>query len=131
MFLEYAWPVSTKAQLCDPCSAPPLGPEVLGEVGAAWQAGFITRLHVRYDREHFPEDLQFQETPDNENYQARYVINHHLAGRATASCARSASYRRELPQHWAEEQANVVRLTGWSAAEVDAAMAPERLASLP
>ena len=133
VFLEYAWPVSTNTSLCDPCSAPPLGPEVLGEVGADWPggAGFLTRLHVRYDRDHFPEDLQFQETPDTETYQARYVINHHLAGAAMASCNQTAAYRRALPQSWGNEQANVIRLTGWDPAAVANAMAPERLASVP
>ncbi len=89
VFLEYAWPVSANAALCDPCSAPPLGADGAGEVGANWdgrRTGFITRLHVRYDRAHFPEDLQFQETPDTEQYQARYVINHHLPPAAIAAC---------------------------------------------
>ncbi len=79
VFLEYAWPVAANIGLCDPCSAPPLSSAVLAELGANWtdgRPGFITRLHVRYDRAHFPEDLQFQETPDQEQYQARYVINH-------------------------------------------------------
>ena len=129
VFLEYAWPVSSNASLCDPCSAPPLGPEVLGEVGAGWTDGFITRLHVRYDRAHFPEDLQFQETPDTEQYQARYVINHHLPGTVSAACPSAASYRRNLPTQWATEQANVVRLTGWDGQAVADAMAPERLAN--
>ncbi len=134
VFLEYAWPVSANASLCDPCSAPPLGADLLSEVGANWTGGgtgFLTRLHVRYDRDHFPEDLQFQETPDTETYQARYVINHHLAGAAMASCSQTADYRRALPQRWSAEQANVVRLTGWDPAAVADAMAHERLASLP
>ena len=129
VFEEYAWPVSANAALCDPCSAPPLGADVLSEVGANWgdgASGFITRLHVRYDRAHFPEDLQFQETPDTEQYQARYVVNHHLSPSAMAACASSAAYRRELPQHWAAEQANVVRLTGWEPAAVADAMKAER-----
>ena len=129
VFLEYAWPVSSNVSMCDPCSAPPLGPEVLGEVGAAWTDGFITRLHVRYDRDHFPEDLQFQETPDTEPYQARYVIHHHLPGSVSAACQAAAPYRRNLPTEWAKEQANVVRLTGWDGQQVADAMAPERLAS--
>ncbi len=96
-----------------------------GKLGRG-RSGFITRLHVRYDRAHFPEDLQFQETPDTEQYQARYVINHHLSPAAMAACASAASYRRELPQRWAAEQANVVRLTGWDGAVVEKAMAEER-----
>ena len=129
VFLEYAWPVAANTSLCDPCSAPPLGADVLSEVGANWgdgAPGFITRLHVRYDRAHFPEDLQFEETPDTESYQARYVINHHLTPEAMAACAAAAAYRRTLSQHWDAEQANVVRLTGWEPSAVADAMTPER-----
>ena len=102
---------------------------MLGELGANWadgRPGFITRLHVRYDRAHFPEDLQFQETPDQEQYQARYVINHPLTASAIAACQPTAGYARSLPARFAAEQANVVRLTGWDGAVVEKAMAEER-----
>ncbi len=128
VFLEYAWPVMANAGLCDPCTAPPLSPAVLSELGANWpegQPGFITRLHVRYDRGHFPEDLQFQETPDTEQYQARYVIRHHLDAQVIAGCRALAGYTRELAPRLAAEQANVVSLTGWDPASVRAAAAPQ------
>ena len=35
----------------------------------------LTRLHVRYSADTFPEDLIFQETQDQENFQARYVMH--------------------------------------------------------
>jgi hypothetical protein len=38
------------------------------------QQVFLTRLHVRYDNAHFPEDLVFQETGDRVNFQGRYVL---------------------------------------------------------
>ena len=135
VLLEYAWPVAANTSLCDPCSAPPLSSATMEELGANWtdsQPGFITRLHVRYDRAHFPEDLQFQETPDQEQYQARYVINHPLTAAAIAACKQSADYARGLPARFAAEQANVVRLTGWDAAIVEKAMAEERMrATIP
>ena len=34
----------------------------------------LTRLHVRYSAQTFPEDLMFSQTRDQENWQARYVI---------------------------------------------------------
>ena len=129
VFLEYAWPVAANVGLCDPCSAPPLSAQALGELGANWgdgQPGFITRLHVRYDRAHFPEDLQFQETPDTDTFQARYVINHHLKAEQIAACKALARYKRELPQRLEAEQANVAGLTGWDEGAVHAAMATER-----
>ena len=41
---------------------------------------FLTRLHVRYDAAHFPEDLTFQETSDRSNFQARYILRHPWTG---------------------------------------------------
>jgi hypothetical protein len=82
VFLEYAWDMGW----CDPCASEPLTPEELRELGVFWSDGaprrggaedvFVTRLHVRYDGEHFPEDLVFQETSDRENFQGRYVLRH-------------------------------------------------------
>ena len=40
----------------------------------------LTRLHVRYTPETFPEDLMFQETSDRANFQARYVLRHPWSG---------------------------------------------------
>ena len=42
---------------------------------------FVTRLHVRYDAKSFPEDLNFIETGDRENFQGRYVLHHPSRGR--------------------------------------------------
>ena len=64
VFLEYAWNMSW----CDPCSAQPLNNTELRGLGAFWLKGsssrqvYLTRLHVRYDGDHFPEDLRFQVT---------------------------------------------------------------------
>ena len=35
---------------------------------AGTQDVFLTRLHVRYDAAHFPEDLRFQETAERKNF---------------------------------------------------------------
>ena len=52
--------------------------------GGGAQNVFVTRLHVRYDAAHFPEDLVFQETADRENFQGRYVLRHPWTGRRSA-----------------------------------------------
>jgi len=81
VFQEYAWDMGW----CDPCAADPLRPEELRKLGVFWVDGpaprpapvlapqnvFVTRLHVRYDQAHFPEDLVFQETGDRTNFQGR------------------------------------------------------------
>ena len=50
---------------------------------------FVTRLHVRYDGAHFPEDLVFQETGDRANFQGRYVLRHAWTGNETCSRGRT------------------------------------------
>ena len=47
----------------------------------------LTRLHVRYSAATFPEDLTFQQTQDQENFQARYVIRHPWTGSPDACTA--------------------------------------------
>ena len=116
VFLEYAWDMGS----CDPCAAEPLSQQELRGLGVPWldsEAGvFLTRLHLRYDSPHFPEDLAFQETGDRDSFQGRYVLRHAWKGGAT--CEGAAAYRRELRQRWDHEARNVAELTGWSLDDV-------------
>jgi hypothetical protein len=114
-FLEYAWNLGS----CDPCSAPPMDSAELKALGANWvqentwqQQAFVTRLHVRYDNAHFPEDLVLQETPDQQPFQARYVMQHPFNGPAT--CPAGEAYRKSLPERFAAEAETLAALTGWS-----------------
>ncbi len=117
VFLEYAW----NSQWCDPCASEPLSNKELHELGVWWAPNdairgggtpaFITRLHVRYDRAHFPEDLVFQETGDQQNFQARYVLHHPWTGKA--SCPAANEYRQMLHVRYDTEAKNVAHLTGW------------------
>src|SRR5260221_1980764 len=67
--------------------------------GGGGTNAFLTRLHVRYDREHFPEDLVFQSTGDRTNFQARYVLHHpwtgESKGEAVTAYLRSVRARQE------------------------------------
>ncbi len=101
IFQEYAWDMGW----CDPCAADPLSNDAAcASLGAFWldesdattprfvprrtaspQNVFVTRLHVRYDRAHFPEDLVFHETGDRTNFQGRYVLRHAFTGPATCA----------------------------------------------
>jgi hypothetical protein len=130
VFVEYAWDMGW----CDPCAAKPLTFKELVELGARWVpsdedvpfamrrgpgAGanaFVTRLHVRYDAAHFPEDLVFMETRDRENFQGRYVLRHPWKG--TASCAAAERYRASLPTRFKQEAQNLAGLTGWDVKEI-------------
>jgi hypothetical protein len=118
VFLEYAWDMGW----CDPCAADPLSREELKALGVFWldetaEAGrggsnvFVTRLHVRYDEAHFPEDLVFQETADRQNFQGRYVLRHPFTGEV--SCGALERYRQEVRERREREARNLASLTGW------------------
>jgi hypothetical protein len=87
---------------------------------------FLTRLHVRYDRAHFPEDLVFQQTGDRSNYQARYVLRHPFDGPATCDAGRA--YRASLHDRQEQEVVNLARLTGWKSGDI---RKEAKLVSLP
>jgi hypothetical protein len=114
VFLEYAWDMNW----CDPCASEPLSKQELKQLGVFWNdaSPFVTRLHVRYDGEHFPEDLVFQETGDKQNFQARYVLHHPWTG--STQCDAAANYRRELRERQEKEARNLSTLTGWKIGEV-------------
>jgi hypothetical protein len=137
VFLEYAWDMNW----CDPCAANPLSAEELRGLGVFWQenAGrtgkdftgqarnvFLTRLHVRYDAAHFPEDLTFQETSDRSNFQARYIIRHPWTG--TDECPAATAYRQQLRERHEKEAQTLANLTGWNIGEIRRTM---NIASLP
>jgi Na+-translocating ferredoxin:NAD+ oxidoreductase RnfD subunit len=114
IFLEYAWDMGW----CDPCAAELLSAGELRELGVFWlpEGGpvadlFVTRLHVRYDKAHFPEDLVFQTTGNRENFQGRYVLRHPFPG--AASCDQAKAYRKALLDRLNAQAETVAKLTGW------------------
>jgi hypothetical protein len=133
-FLEYAWDTSN----CDPCSTEPPSPDELKAAGVFWlddgnspsgnipgsfrrqprqSNSFITRLHVRYTRDKFPEDLMFQETGNQENFQGRYVMNHPFKG--AANCDAGKKYQQALRPRLEKEASNLANLTGWSIRDIN------------
>ncbi len=123
-FLEYAWDMST----CDPCSAEPLNREELKQAGVFWLDSnnpnnrwggnnvFITRLHVRYTRDKFPEDLKFQSTGDRANFQGRYIVRHPYTGEM--SCSEADEYQRGVATRQEQEAQNLANLTGWDIEDI-------------
>jgi hypothetical protein len=123
-FLEYAWDMAS----CDPCSAQPLNPEELKKAGVFWLTPnpsnnvlsnrlrgsnvFITRLHVRYSRDKFPEDLMFQETSNRQQFQGRYILRHPFTGEM--NCEAGREYQRSLPTRFEQEAQTLARLTAWN-----------------
>ena len=124
VFLEYAWDMSW----CDPCAADPLSAAELRELGVFWvgsdmprrgkagaQNAFVTRLHVRYDGEHFPEDLVFQETSDRSNFQGRYVLHHAYDGPLTCE---AGGYLQQVHDRQEHEAQTLASLTGWDVRDI-------------
>ncbi|MFP5269985.1 DUF2330 domain-containing protein [Coleofasciculus sp.] len=117
-FLEYAWDMGW----CDPCAADPLTREELEQAGVFWLNGnapnnvFISRLHVRYTRDTFPEDLMFQETGSRQNFQGRYVLRHPYTGEM--NCPAADEYKRSLNQRFEQEAQTLAKLTGWQIGDI-------------
>lgn len=123
VFLEYAWDMGW----CDPCAADPLSASELRKLGVFWvgeqngqiggskiapqaQNVFVTRLHVRYDKDHFPEDLKFQQTGDRQNFQGRYVVRHPWKGQASCDIG---EYGKSVRERQEKEAQTLASLTGW------------------
>lgn len=141
VFMEYAWDMNW----CDPCAANPLSAEEMRGLGVFWQDNqtvmprgkgflpqpqaqnvFLTRVHVRYDAAHFPEDLMFQETSDRSNFQARYILRHPWTG--TDECPAATAYRQQLRERYEREAQTLSTLTGWNIGEIRKSM---DIAALP
>ncbi len=143
LLTEYFWNMAW----CDPCASEPLSTEELRQLGVFWfderpgDGSFggpggvrfsgpppvmLTRLHVRYDAEHFPEDLMFQETGDQENFQARYVLRHAFKG--SLSCSEGEDYRASLARRHQAETRTLADLTGWKVPTIQQKMASEAAA---
>ena len=131
-FLEYAWNVTPiNPMKCDPCVGNPPTQQDLLQSGVWWVGTkdwndyseveneevdegsrnvHFTRLHFRYNRRSFPQDLSFQVTPNTESYQARYIITHPATGDLT--CAAGKKYLQELKQRRKKELWQLTALTG-------------------
>jgi hypothetical protein len=112
---------------CDPCVSEPPNFEDLKKAGIWWlgkdayndyvnqyeiqkQNVFFTRLHVRYNRRQYAQDLIFQETPNRENYQARYIITHPATG--DMNCEAGKKYIKDLKERRKKEMEMLASLTG-------------------
>ncbi len=143
-FLEYAGGMGLGK--CDPCTMQQeemyklmeLLPEIYpfmpdqGKNSFYSDFGYVTRLHIRYTHEKFPEDLEFrivgeefdgfteaEEISKNARrrvyptvFQGRYVIRR---TKGTTFCLAGFRYRK-WNQNWVE---NLKRFTGWDTKEIE------------
>jgi Na+-translocating ferredoxin:NAD+ oxidoreductase RnfD subunit len=123
--LEYAWDVSPRNFMkCDPCVATAPAEQDLVQAGVWWlqpaedsdeetdfsREVYFTRLHVRYNRNAFPQDLQFQVTPNKESFQSRYIVTHPAKG--DFNCEAGKAYIKQLKVRRQNELAMLKNLTG-------------------
>ena len=127
VMLEYAWDMTW----CDPCAADPLSEKELEGAGVFWLNGnsnfnapnvYLTRLHVRYDAEHFPEDLVFKVTDNRENFQGRYILQRPFTGEIT--CDAGKDYVTTVRERQQEEAKRLANLTGWAYSDITAKIEP-------
>ena len=131
-FLEYAWDVSPANYYhCDPCIAVAPSQQDLVQSGVWWLGEkdwsdysdvgneqpdngsknvHFTRLHFRYNRNSFAQDLMFQVTPNTETFQARYVITHPATG--NFNCDAGKKYLQDLKKRRRDELIELTALTG-------------------
>ena len=130
VFMEYAWDMNW----CDPCAADPLSDDELKELGVFWlndgldkpsprsnqrirrpipnaKNVYVTRLHVRYDTESFPEDLKFKTTGDKQNFQGRYILRHAYDGEM--DCPEAEAYKTRVNERKNKEVETLANLTSW------------------
>ncbi len=147
--LEYAWDVSpANAVKCDPCIASAPSGRDLVQAGVSWVASaavhsndpdiedvdrpnkvYFTRLHVRYNRSAFPQDLAFQETGNTGNFQARYIITHPATGEL--NCEAGQKYLGDLKERRKDELKMLTFLTGKGYDDWDVVARMENEPSLP
>lgn len=148
--LEYAWDVSPKNYVkCDPCVATAPSTQDLVQAGVWWinrdwndysdvdddedldysDNVYFTRLHVRYNRDKFPQDLVFQVTPNTESYQARYIVTHPATG--DFSCDAGKKYLKDLKQRRSDEMEMLAYLTGKTYKDWDVVLNEEEEKFIP
>jgi Na+-translocating ferredoxin:NAD+ oxidoreductase RnfD subunit len=148
--LEYAWDVSPKNYVkCDPCVATAPSTQDLVQAGVWWinrdwndysdvdddedldysDNVYFTRLHVRYNRDKFPQDLVFQVTPNTESYQARYIVTHPATG--DFSCDSGKKYLKDLKQRRSDEMEMLAYLTGKTYKDWDVVLNEEEEKFIP
>ncbi len=145
VFTEYFWDMGW----CDPCAADPLSVAELRQAGVFWlgndngdanapdkrirgQPGakpvMLTRLHIRYTKDSFPEDLALHETRDRANFQTRYVIRHPwvAAWWERVWCERADEYFEQVRRRQERESQALASLTGWDINDIR-----RRIVSIP
>lgn len=127
IFIEASLPVSASG------AAGPFGVDVVESTDAVRKSGakflptraqpsiseaWVTRMHFRYDKSGFPEDVVLQETTDRDGFLARFRSRKHHLG--PARCPAHTQYLSALPPILDRQAQVLANLTGWSIDDVRA-----------
>ena len=74
---------------------------------------FVTRMHITYDKTHFPKDLAFKATDNRQNFQGRFIVRHAWKGDANECKAAETYFSKTLPKRQEREAKIMANLTGW------------------
>ena len=126
VFTEHFWPVAW----CDPCASRSLTLDELRGLGvsdtpaggntASGAPVYITRLHAKYDRASFPEDLVLQETADQRPWQSRAILRPEWRG--DCGCEQGKRYVASLPARRQAQAQALAASAGWDLAAARARM---------
>lgn len=96
----------------------------LEQIGIDWQlnpeasnprsgpATFLTRMHLRYNRSTFPQDLAFQITPNNTPFQCNLTVQY--VSPDWENCEEGKIYANQVIKRRWREVVNMNNLAGWS-----------------
>ncbi len=97
-------------------------PQTYAQLGLGWdQRGgdyshfTTTRIHFKYDRDHFPEDLVLQDTPDIMPFTVSYQVHHPAQN---TSCDAGRQYLASLNDRRQKEAEALAMLTRWDLQEI-------------
>jgi hypothetical protein len=126
VFTEHFWPITW----CDPCASRSLTLDELRGLGVSdTPAGgnaapgapvYITRLHAKYDRASFPEDLVLQATSDHTPWQSRAILRPEWRG--DCGCEQGRHYVASLPARRQSQALALANSAGWNLAATRARM---------
>ncbi|MEM7179840.1 MAG: DUF2330 domain-containing protein [Spirochaetota bacterium] len=103
------------------CTGKNLSKQDLRSLGVYWMnapdfgiqpEAYVTRLHIRYTKESFPEDLMLQETSDTQTVVTSYKITKPWSGKNT--CSAMSTYQSKVKSRQKQAMANLQNLTGSS-----------------
>lgn len=72
----------------------------------------LTRMHIRYNRTTFPQDLAFQVTPNNQQYNCNISVQEVATG--FENCEQGKAYANQVAQRRERELITMNQYAGWS-----------------